>query len=133
VVPAFISQALTGEEMTVFGDGTQTRSFCYVSDLVDGIYRLLMSDEVQPTNIGNPSELTVKEFAEVIRKLTGSDSPIVYRPLPEDDPKIRRPDISKARALLDWEPRVPLEEGLVRTIDYFRTKLGREPRTAGDA
>jgi dTDP-glucose 4,6-dehydratase len=123
VVPAFISQALKNEPMTVFGDGSQTRSFCYVSDLVDGIYRLLMSDEVNPTNIGNPSEMTVLQFAEEIRRLTGSSSEIVFRELPEDDPKIRRPDITKARAVLGWEPRVPLEQGLQRTIDYFRTVI----------
>jgi dTDP-glucose 4,6-dehydratase len=121
VVPAFISQALRNEPMTVFGDGSQTRSFCYVSDLVEGIYRLLMSDEVNPTNIGNPSEMTVLQFAERIRALVGSTAPIEFRPLPEDDPKIRRPDITKARKLLEWEPRVPLDEGLKRTIDYFRT------------
>ena len=120
VVPAFISQALRNEPLTVFGDGSQTRSFCYVSDLVEGIYRLLMSDEVNPTNIGNPNEMTVLQFAEEIRRLTGTSAPIEFRPLPEDDPKIRRPDISKARALLDWEPRVPLDEGLRRTIEYFR-------------
>jgi dTDP-glucose 4,6-dehydratase len=120
VVPAFISQALRGEPMTVFGDGSQTRSFCYVSDLIEGIYRLLMSDEVQPTNIGNPSEMTVLQFAEEIKRLVGSSAPIEFRPLPEDDPKIRRPDITKARQLLGWEPRVPLEEGLKRTIEYFR-------------
>ena len=124
VVPAFVSQALRGEPMTVFGDGLQTRSFCYVSDLVEGIYRLLMSDEVQPVNIGNPAEMTVREFAETIKRIVGSDAPIVFKPLPEDDPKIRRPDISKAKALLKWEPLVPLEEGLGRTIAYFREKLG---------
>ncbi|HUP44206.1 MAG TPA: UDP-glucuronic acid decarboxylase family protein [Thermoanaerobaculia bacterium] len=123
VVPAFISQALRNEPLTVFGDGSQTRSFCYVSDLVEGIYRLLMSDEVAPTNIGNPSEMTVLQFAEEIKRLTGASSPIEFRPLPEDDPKIRRPDISKARALFGWEPRVPLEEGLERTIAYFRSVL----------
>jgi dTDP-glucose 4,6-dehydratase len=121
VVPAFISQALRNEPLTVFGDGSQTRSFCYVSDLIDGIYRLLMSDEVQPTNIGNPAEMTVLQFAQVIKKLTGTNAPIEFRPLPEDDPKIRRPEITKARTILGWEPRVPLEEGLARTIDYFRT------------
>jgi dTDP-glucose 4,6-dehydratase len=121
VVPAFISQALKNEPLTVFGDGSQTRSFCYVSDLVEGIYRLLMSDEVNPTNIGNPNEMTVLQFAEEIKRLVGSDAPIEFRPLPEDDPKIRRPDITKARKLLDWEPKVPLEEGLQKTIDYFRT------------
>ena len=121
VVPAFISQSLRNEPLTVFGDGSQTRSFCYVSDLIDGIYKLLMSDEVQPTNIGNPAEMTVLQFAEEIKKLTGTSAPIEFRPLPEDDPKIRRPDITKARSILGWEPRVPLEEGLKRTIDYFRT------------
>jgi len=120
VVPAFISQALRNEPLTVFGDGSQTRSFCYVSDLVDGIYRLLMSDETMPTNIGNPSEMTVLQFAEEIKRLTGTSAPIEFRPLPEDDPKIRRPDITKARTILGWEPRVPLAEGLQRTIDYFR-------------
>jgi dTDP-glucose 4,6-dehydratase len=123
VVPALIGQALRGEPFTVFGDGSQTRSFCYVSDLIEGIYRLLMSDEVEPTNIGNPRELSVLQFAEVIRKLTGADSEIDFKPLPLDDPKIRRPDISKAKRLLDWEPQVPLEEGLRRTIDYFRTRV----------
>jgi len=120
VVPAFIAQALRNEPLTVFGDGSQTRSFCYVSDLIEGIYRLLMSEESQPTNIGNPSEMTVLQFAETIKRLTGTTAPIEFRPLPEDDPKIRRPDITKARALLGWEPRVPLEEGIGRTIDYFR-------------
>jgi dTDP-glucose 4,6-dehydratase len=121
VVPAFISQALRNEPITVFGDGSQTRSFCYVSDLIEGIYRLLMSDEKLPVNIGNPNEMTVLQFAERIKALTGSTAPIEFRPLPEDDPKIRRPDITKAKTLLDWEPVVPLEEGLKRTIDYFRT------------
>ncbi len=121
VVPAFISQALRNEPLTVFGDGSQTRSFCYVSDLVEGIYRLLMSSEVNPTNIGNPNEMTVLQFAEEIKRLTGSSAPIEFRPLPEDDPKIRRPDITKARTLFNWEPQVSLEEGLKRTIAYFRT------------
>lgn len=123
VVPAFISQALRGEPLTVFGDGSQTRSFCYVSDLVEGIYRLLMSDESNPVNIGNPNEMTVLQFAEEIKRLTGSTSPIEHRPLPEDDPKIRRPDITKARKLLGWEPHVPLDEGLKRTIQYFRSVI----------
>jgi dTDP-glucose 4,6-dehydratase len=123
VVPAFISQALRNEPLTVFGDGSQTRSFCYVSDLVDGIYRLLMSNETMPTNIGNPAEMTVLQFAEEIKRLVGAPGPIEFRPLPEDDPKIRRPDITKARTLLGWEPRVPLEEGLQRTIKYFREVL----------
>jgi dTDP-glucose 4,6-dehydratase len=120
VVPAFIGQALRGEAVTIFGDGSQTRSFCYVSDLVDGIYRLMQSDERYPVNLGNPNEMTIREFAEHIRRLTGASSPVVYRALPEDDPKKRRPDISKARNLLGWEPRVPLEEGLRLTLDYFR-------------
>jgi dTDP-glucose 4,6-dehydratase len=120
VVPALIGQAIAGEPMTVFGDGSQTRSFCYVDDLIDGIYRLLMSDEPEPTNIGNPAEMTVLEFAKVIRKLTGTASEIVFEPLPTDDPKVRQPDISKARRVLGWAPRVPLEEGLVKTIEYFR-------------
>jgi len=123
VVPAFISQALRNEPLTVFGDGSQTRSFCYVSDLVEGIYRLLMSNEDMPTNIGNPSEMTVLQFAEEIKRLTGTSAPIEFRPLPEDDPKIRRPDITKARTLLQWEPVVPLETGLSRTIEYFRKVL----------
>ncbi|HUO84400.1 MAG TPA: NAD-dependent epimerase/dehydratase family protein, partial [Thermoanaerobaculia bacterium] len=123
VVPAFIAQALRGEPLTVFGDGSQTRSFCYVADLVEGIYRLLMSDEVEPVNIGNPAEMTILQFAEVIRRLTGSSSPIEFLPLPKDDPKIRRPDITRARRLLDWEPRVPLEDGLARTIDYFHERI----------
>jgi dTDP-glucose 4,6-dehydratase len=112
VVPSFIGQALRGEALTIFGDGSQTRSFCYVSDLVDGIYRLMQSDERYPVNLGNPDEMTIREFAERICRITGSRSPIVNRPLPEDDPRQRRPDISKARRLLGWEPRVPLEEGL---------------------
>ncbi len=123
VVPAFISQALRNEPMTVFGDGSQTRSFCYVSDLVEGIYRLLMSDEKMPTNIGNPNEMTVLQFAQEIKRLTGTNAPIEFRPLPEDDPKIRRPDITKAKSILKWEPVVPLETGLTRTIDYFRSVL----------
>ena len=123
VVPAFISQALRDEPLTVFGDGSQTRSFCYVSDLVEGIYRLLMSNEVMPTNIGNPNEMTVLQFAQEIKRLTGTKAPIEHRPLPEDDPKIRRPDISKAKSLFNWEPRIPLEEGLKRTIAYFRSVL----------
>ena len=121
VVPAFISQALRNEPLTVFGDGSQTRSFCYVSDLVEGIYRLLMSNEPMPTNIGNPSEMTVLQFAQEIKRLTGTKAPIEFRPLPEDDPKIRRPDITKAKSILQWEPKVPLEVGLSRTIDYFKT------------
>jgi dTDP-glucose 4,6-dehydratase len=120
VVPAFLGQALRGEPLTVFGTGSQTRSFCYVSDLVEGIYRLMQSDERYPVNIGNPREMTILEFASHIRALTGAASEIVFRPLPEDDPKQRRPDIGKARALLGWEPRVSLEDGLRETIEYFR-------------
>jgi dTDP-glucose 4,6-dehydratase len=120
VVPALIGQALAGEPMTVFGDGSQTRSFCYVSDLIGGIYRLLLSSETSPVNIGNPAELSVLEFAREIRRLTGARSEIVFRPLPVDDPRVRQPDISRARELLGWEPKVALEEGLRRTIEYFR-------------
>jgi dTDP-glucose 4,6-dehydratase len=120
IVPAFLDQALRGDPITVFGDGTQTRSFCYVSDLVDGLYRLMHSSERDPVNLGNPVELTVLEFAEAIRSLTGSSSEIVFRPLPQDDPRQRKPDISKARRLLGWEPQVPLEEGLRLTAEYFR-------------
>jgi dTDP-glucose 4,6-dehydratase len=121
VVPAFLDQALRGEPMTVFGTGAQTRSFCYVDDLVDGLYRLMLSDERYPVNLGNPIEMTIREFAEHIRRQTGSRSEIVYRPLPEDDPQQRRPDISKARSVLGWSPRVGLEEGLERTVAYFRS------------
>jgi len=121
IVPSLIGQALRNEPLTVFGDGCQTRSFCYVSDLVDGIVRLLMSDIRDPVNVGNPSEMTVLEFAGTIRKLTGTSAPIVHRPLPVDDPKQRRPDITRARTLLGWEPRVPLDKGLEETIAYFRT------------
>jgi len=123
VVPAFIQQALLGEPLTVFGDGSQTRSFCYVSDLVEGIWRLLESDLHDPCNVGNPAEMTVLQFAERIREATGSSSEIVFRPLPVDDPKTRQPDITLARQRLGWQPVVSLEEGLVRTIDYFRAEL----------
>jgi dTDP-glucose 4,6-dehydratase len=120
VVPAFIDQALRGEAISVFGDGSQTRSFCYVTDLVDGLYRLAQSDERYPVNLGNPLELTIQEFAEGVRDLFGGASTIEYKPLPEDDPKRRRPDITKARTLLGWEPKVSLPAGLRDTIDYFR-------------
>jgi dTDP-glucose 4,6-dehydratase len=123
-VPAFMSQALRNEEVTVFGDGTQTRSFTYISDLVDGIIRLMLSSENDPINIGNPREMTIEEIARTIIKMTGATSRIVYRPLPTDDPKIRQPDITRARTLLKWEPKVALEEGLVKTIEYFRGKVG---------
>ncbi len=123
VVPAFLDQALRGQPLTVFGDGSQTRSFCYVSDLVDGLYRLMLSEERYPVNLGNPREMTILEFAEQICKLTNSASSIVRMPLPEDDPRQRKPDISKARSILGWEPRVPLEEGLQRTAEYFQGKV----------
>ncbi len=120
VVPAFLDQALRGLPLTVFGDGSQTRSFCFVSDLVDGLCRLMMSDERYPVNLGNPSEMTILEFAERIQRLNGSDSGIEFRELPEDDPKQRRPDITKAGAVLRWAPRVGLEEGLRQTVEYFQ-------------
>jgi dTDP-glucose 4,6-dehydratase len=120
VVPAFLDQALRGLPMTVFGAGSQTRSFCYVSDMVDGLYRLMLSDERYPVNLGNPTEMTILEFAEHIRRMTGTASTIVFEPLPEDDPKRRQPDIAKARALLGWEPRILLEDGLRHTVEYFR-------------
>jgi dTDP-glucose 4,6-dehydratase len=123
-VPNFIAQALRGEDVTIYGPGTQTRSFCYVTDLVDGILRLMESDTNDPVNIGNPTELTIQGMAETIIRMTGSSSKIVYQPLPEDDPKVRKPDITRAREILKWEPKVGLEEGLTKTIDYFRTKLG---------
>jgi len=126
VVPAFVSQALKGEPLTVFGDGAQTRSFCYVSDLIEGIYRLSQSDYHEPVNIGNPNEMTIKQFAEQIIKATGSKSSIDYKPLPVDDPKQRRPDITKAKALLKWEPQVGLEEGLTKTIEYFKGRIDKE-------
>ncbi len=119
IVPAFCCEALKGEPITVFGDGSQTRSFCYVSDLIEGIYRLMHSDCADPVNVGNPRELSVMDFAVKIKELTGSRSPIVHKPLPVDDPKVRQPNIGKARQLLGWEPKMPLKEGLKLTIDYF--------------
>jgi dTDP-glucose 4,6-dehydratase len=121
VLPAFIGQAIRGEDLTVFGDGSQTRSFCYVDDLVEGIYRLLMSDYAQPVNVGNPDEITILDFAKEIIKLTGTDQKIVYNPLPTDDPKQRRPDITLAQSILDWEPKVHRSEGLKITYDYFKS------------
>jgi dTDP-glucose 4,6-dehydratase len=121
VLPAFIGQALRGEDLTIFGDGSQTRSFCYVDDQVEGIYRLLMSDYHLPINIGNPDEITIRDFAEEIVKLTGTKQKIVYRPLPQDDPKQRQPDVSKAREILGWEARVPRSEGLKITYEYFKS------------
>jgi dTDP-glucose 4,6-dehydratase len=118
-----MSQALRNEDVTVFGDGTQTRSFCYVSDLVDGLLRLMAADTHDPVNIGNPHEVTMEAIARTIIRLTGSRSQIVYRPLPVDDPKQRRPDITRARTLLKWEPKIELEEGLLKTVDYFREKV----------
>ena len=120
-LPAFIGQALRGEDLTVFGDGSQTRSFCYVDDLVEGIYRLLMSDYEQPVNIGNPDEISLKDFAEEVIKLTGTNQKIIYLPLPKDDPKQRKPDIAKAKAILGWEPKVSRAEGLKITYDYFKS------------
>ena len=123
-VPAFMSQTLRNEDVTIFGDGSQTRSFTYITDLVDGIIRLMLSTENDPVNIGNPVEMTIKQIAETIIRMTGSKSTIVYRPLPTDDPKQRRPDITRARTLLKWEPKVQLEEGLIKTIEYFKSKIG---------
>ncbi len=123
VLPNFVGQAMRGDPITVYGEGQQTRSFCYVTDLVDGIFRLLFSDYHLPVNIGNPSEITIKQFADEILKLTGSKSEIVNRPLPPDDPKQRKPNIALAQKLLGWEPKIGREEGLKRTLDYFRTKV----------
>ncbi len=120
-LPAFIGQALRGEDLTVFGDGSQTRSFCYVDDLVEGIYRLLLSDYAMPVNIGNPSEISLKDFAEEVLKLTGNKVKVIYKPLPADDPKQRKPDITKARKILNWEPKVERAEGLAKTYDYFKS------------
>jgi dTDP-glucose 4,6-dehydratase len=119
-LPAFIGQALRGEDLTVFGDGSQTRSFCYVDDLIDGIYKLLLSDYIMPVNIGNPDEISLKEFAEEILALTGNKVKIIYKPLPVDDPKQRQPDITKAKTILGWEPKVKRKEGLKITYDYFK-------------
>lgn len=122
-LPAFISQALKGEDITVFGDGSQTRSFCFVSDLIDGIYKLLLSGEVNPVNIGNPNEITIEDFAREVIKLTGSKSKIIYQDLPDDDPKVRQPDITKAKSILGWEPKISREEGLKITLEYFKKEL----------
>jgi dTDP-glucose 4,6-dehydratase len=121
VLPAFMGQALRGEDLTVFGDGSQTRSFCYVDDLVEGIYRLLLSDCADPVNIGNPMEITIKEFADEIIKLTGTDQKVIYKELPTDDPKQRQPNIEKAREILGWEPKYTREEGLKITWEYFKS------------
>jgi dTDP-glucose 4,6-dehydratase len=124
-LPNFLYQALVGEPITVYGDGKQTRSFCYMSDLLEGIYRLLESDEHEPTNIGNPQEITILEFAERVRKLVGTNTPIIFHPLPQDDPKQRCPDITKAKRILNWEPKVKLEDGLQTTYEYFKNKLAQ--------
>ena len=124
VVSNFIVQALTGEPLTIYGDGSQTRSFCFVADEVEGLYRLFMKGDSDPTNIGNPNEFTVRQLADLVVELTGTKSPIVSRPLPTDDPKVRKPDITRARTMLGWEPQVALRDGVLRTIDYFRKVLG---------
>ena len=124
VVPAFLGQALLGKPLTIFGDGSQTRSFCYVSDLVEGIYRLLLSAEPEPVNIGNPREMTIMQFAEHVQKIAGTSLTIEQKPLPQDDPKVRQPDITKARKILGWEPLVPFEEGIVETMEFFKRKMG---------
>ena len=129
-LPNFVYQALTGQPITVYGNGKQTRSFCFVSDLIEGIFRLAKSDEHYPVNIGNPHEITLLEFAETIKKLTNANVPIVFEPLPQDDPKQRRPDISKAKRLLDWEPKVPLQQGLEITLAYFKEQLARQSASA---
>ncbi|HEX4085629.1 MAG TPA: UDP-glucuronic acid decarboxylase family protein [Chthoniobacteraceae bacterium] len=126
VVPAFIGQALTNQPLTIFGDGSQTRSFCYVSDLIDGIFRLAMSDFHEPVNIGNPGEMTIEQFAEEIIRITGTSARIEYRPLPVDDPKVRQPDITRAKKILNWEPKVSFEQGIKQAIDYFRDRLKSE-------
>ena len=123
IVPNFVRQALEGEPLTVYGDGNQTRSFCFVTDLVDGIYKLMMSNEHLPTNVGNPREFTVLQFAELVKKMTNSSSSIEFQPLPQDDPKQRKPDISKAQRVLGWEPKVGIEEGLGQTLEYFSARL----------
>ncbi len=129
LVPTLINQALRGKELTVFGDGSQTRSLCYITDQVDGLYRLAMSNEIEPVNIGNPEELSVNAIAEMIRRLTDSDVPIIHKPLPVDDPKVRRPDIKKARRILNWEPKISIEEGLTKTVNWFK-KTMKKPETS---
>jgi len=125
VVPAFIGHALNSQPLTVFGDGSQTRSFCYVSDLIDGIFKLAMSNFHEPVNLGNPREMTIKEFADEIIRMTAAKSAIEYKPLPVDDPKVRQPDIARAKEVLGWEPRVGFEEGIKKTVEYFRESLKR--------
>jgi nucleoside-diphosphate-sugar epimerase len=126
VVSNFIVQALNGEDLTIYGDGSQTRSFCYVDDEVDGIYRLFMKGDSNPTNIGNPTEFTVRQLADLVVELTGTKATVICEPLPQDDPKVRKPDITRARTTLGWEPKIGLREGLVRTIEYFRGLMGTE-------
>ena len=128
VLPNFMGQALRGEPLTIYGDGSQTRSFCYVDDLVDGIEKLLFTDFHEPVNLGNPSEITILEFAQEILALSGSKSSIVHKPLPQDDPKVRRPDITRARKLLGWEPKIDRHEGLKRTLAYFQKKVEAQAR-----
>jgi dTDP-glucose 4,6-dehydratase len=123
VVPAFIGQALTGQPLTIFGDGSQTRSFCYVSDLIDGIFRLMMSDFHEPVNIGNPREMTIRQFAEEILRITGAACEIEHKPLPVDDPKVRQPDITRAKTILGWEPKVDFDKGIRETIEFFRGRV----------
>jgi nucleoside-diphosphate-sugar epimerase len=126
VVTNFIVQALNGEPITIYGDGTQTRSFCYVDDEIEGLFRLFMGGDPEPTNIGNPSEYTMKQLAEIVVELTGTGSEIVYTPLPQDDPKVRKPDITRARRLLGWEPKVDVRDGVARTVEFFRTLVGTD-------
>ena len=123
VLPAFIGQAIRGEDLTVFGDGSQTRSFCYVDDLVEGIYRLLFSDYVYPVNVGNPEEITIKQFGEEIIRLTGTTQKIIYKELPQDDPKQRKPDITRAQKILGWDPTIQLHQGLTSTVAYFKKRV----------
>ena len=123
VVPAFIGQALTGNPLTIFGDGSQTRSFCYVSDLIDGIFRLMMSDFHEPVNIGNPREMTIRQFAEEILRITGAACQIEHKPLPVDDPKVRQPDITRAKTIHGWEPKVDFDKGIRETIEFFRGRV----------
>jgi dTDP-glucose 4,6-dehydratase len=129
-LPNFVYQALTGKPITVYGDGSQTRSFCYVSDLIEGIYRLMQSEEHYPVNIGNPQEITILEFAERVKAAIGSDVPVTFEPLPQDDPKQRKPDITKARRLLNWQPEVSLQEGLKTTLSYFRKQMAADAAAA---
>ncbi len=134
VVPTLLRQAILGEPLTVFGDGSQTRSFCYVSDLIEGIYRLMMSDEVEPVNIGNPEEMSILEFASIIKRITGTRSEMIFKELPVDDPKVRQPDIQKASTVLAWEPKVPIEEGLQKTFEWMKQRIEQDMgKKAGEA